>query len=177
MSKPSTAPFAKPRLMASTPTPFLLSLGSNLEPRVARLHHAIDLLTSTLGPVQSSHLYETSPVGYTDQPDFLNCCIAGQTDLSAEDLYAACKNVERSIGRLNRERWREREIDVDVILYGSTQVQNDVITIPHPRMQDRRFVLAPAAEIVPHMIDPRSGRSINELLQCCTDAGIVRILL
>lgn len=116
-------------------------------------------------------------MGYTDQPDFLNCCVAGQTDLSAEDLYAACKNVERSIGRQNRERWREREIDVDVILYGSDQIHNNVITIPHPRMQDRRFVLAPAAEIVPNMIDPRTGCTIEDLLKGCKDAGIVRILL
>lgn len=163
--------------MASTPTPFLLSLGSNLEPRAERMHLATSMLAAALGELVISHLYETSPVGYTDQPDFLNCCVAGQTILDAVELHATCKAIEQSIGRLNRERWREREIDIDVLLLGSMQVDTESLTLPHPRMHDRRFVLTPAAEIAPHMIDPRTGLRIEELLQGCKDAGTVRLLL
>jgi len=163
--------------MASTPTPFLLSLGSNLEPRAERMQLALSMLASTFGELVISHLYETSPVGYTDQPDFLNCCVSGITGFDAVELHATCKSVEQAIGRMNRERWREREIDIDVILLGSMQIETENLTLPHPRMQDRRFVLIPAAEIAPHMIDPRTGLRIEELLQGCKDAGIVRLLL
>lgn len=177
MSKQNTAPFAKRKFMASTPTPFLLSLGSNLEPRIERLQLATSLLSSTLGELVISQLYETSPVGYTDQPDFVNCCVVGHTILGAVELHATCKAVEQAIGRTNRERWREREIDIDVILLGSMQIETENLTLPHPRMQDRRFVLTPAAEIAPQMIDPRTGLRIEELLQGCKDAGIVRLLM
>jgi len=162
--------------VALMPTPFLLSLGSNLEPRVERLHDAIALLTSELGPLVVSAMYETSPVGYTDQPDFVNCCVTGVTTKTAHELYNLCTSVEHRIGRMSRERWREREIDIDVILFGTQQFADATITIPHPRMQDRLFVLVPAAEIAPHMIDPRTGRMIEQVLQGCTDEGTVRIL-
>lgn len=162
--------------MAVSPMPFLLSLGSNLEPRAERIRRAITLLAEHLGPLVVSHLYETSPVGYSDQPDFLNCCVCGQTTVNAHALHTVCRSVEEEVGRERRERWREREIDVDVILLDDLVIDDPSVTIPHPRMQDRRFVLAPAAEIAPTMRDPRTGKTIAELLDACTDAGTVVML-
>ncbi|MDZ4745679.1 MAG: 2-amino-4-hydroxy-6-hydroxymethyldihydropteridine diphosphokinase [bacterium] len=158
-------------------TRVLLSLGSNLEPRAERIETALVLLKQhALTEMIASHVYTTEPVGFRDQPDFLNVAVAGQTTLSAFELFKACKEIEHTMGRQHRKQWREREIDIDVILYGNVVVERDDLLIPHPRMSERRFVLAPASEIAGDMVDPRSQKTIAELLVECTDNSNISVL-
>ncbi len=142
----------------------LLALGANLEPRRERIEEAMRLLElEALADARRSSMYATEPVGYTDQPDFLNAAITGTTSLGAEELFRVCKDIERRIGRQHRDRWREREIDIDIILYGVQVIDTPLLTIPHPRMHERAFVLDPAAEIAPDMIHPVLGTTIGQL--------------
>lgn len=145
-------------------TRVLLALGANLEPRRERIEEAMRLLElEALTDARRSSMYATAPVGYTDQPDFLNAAIMGMTSLNAEELFRTCKDIEGRIGRQHRARWREREIDIDIILYGLQVIDTPVLTIPHPRMHERAFVLDPAAEIAPDMIHPVLGTTIGQL--------------
>ncbi len=155
----------------------LLSLGSNIGPRKRRLQDAVRSIAGNIvSEVRCSSVYETDPVGYTDQPAFLNLVLVGETTLSPKDLHEACKQLEVAQGRQHRQRWREREIDIDVILYGDEQISTDVLTIPHPHHQDRRFVLEPAVEVAPDLVDPNSGCTLSELLTICQDTSEVRII-
>jgi len=123
-----------------------------------------------------SPLYVTAPVGYVDQPDFYNAAIVGTSAASAEDLHRELKNAESAVGRLHRERWREREIDVDIIIIDGVVVDNETLTIPHPRMRERRFVLQPSADIAADLVDPRTGLTVAELLDVCPDtSSVVRL--
>lgn len=152
----------------------LLSIGSNIEPRRRRLHDAFAIIsTSVLENATVSPLYVTAPVGYVDQPDFYNAAIVGTSAASAEDLHHQLKNVESTIGRLHRERWREREIDVDIIIIEGLVVNTDTLTIPHPRMRERRFVLQPSADVAADLVDPVTGRTVAELLDVCPDTSSV----
>ena len=153
----------------------LLSLGSNIGPRKRRIRDAIQRIsTSIMSNVKVSSLYETEPIGFTEQPKFINVVITGETELSATDLHEACKGLELAQGRVHRDQWREREIDIDVILYGDEVIESDRLTVPHPRMRDRRFVLVPATEIAPDLVDPATGCSMRELLAICEDKGEVK---
>lgn len=155
----------------------LLSLGSNIGPRKRRLRDAVRSIASNiLTDVRCSSIYETDPVGYTEQAPFLNIALVGETRLSATDLFEACKGLEIAQGRQHRERWREREIDIDVILYADEQLSTEHLTVPHPQFHERRFVLQPAAEIAPTMADPASGCTIAELLAICLDTSGVTIV-
>ncbi len=137
-------------------TKVLLSLGSNLNDRKANILSAIELmkLSGALTDVEVSSFYETAPVGVTDQPGFLNIAVAGLTSLLPSELLPVLKGIEKQIGRIERERWHEREIDIDIILYGTHVFLSEDICIPHPRAVERRFVLVPSAEIAGDMLHP-----------------------
>lgn len=155
----------------------VLSLGSNIGPRKRRLRDAVrSIAGNILSDVRCSSVYETDPVGYTDQPAFLNLALVGETTLSAPDLHEACKQLEVVQGRQHRERWREREIDIDVIIYGDEQIANESLTIPHPHLAERRFVLQPIVEIAPEVVDPNTGCTFAELLTICLDTSGVRVV-
>ena len=155
----------------------MLSLGSNIGPRKRRLRDAVrSIALNILTDVQCSSIYETDPVGYTEQGPFLNIVLVGQTTLSPTDLYEACKGLEVAQGRQHRERWREREIDIDVIFYGDEIMTSEHLQIPHANVQERRFVLQPALEVAPKLVDPRTGCTIEELLAICLDHSGVRIV-
>jgi 2-amino-4-hydroxy-6-hydroxymethyldihydropteridine diphosphokinase len=126
-----------------------LALGSNLGDRLANLQRAAGLLALMKGIrlVKSSRVYETEPVGGPPQPDYLNAVIEAATTLSPRELLEACLAVEREMGRERRERWGPRVIDVDVLTYGDEQVKEAGLQIPHPRMAERGFVLAPLLEL------------------------------
>ena len=130
-----------------------LGLGSNVGDRLDNLRRAAELLGATPGlrVMRSSRVYETDPVGGPSQPDFLNAVVEVDTDLSAIELLAACQAVERQMGRdRDREvRWGPRTIDVDVLTYGRDEVRSAApfLEVPHPRMDERGFVLIPLLEL------------------------------
>jgi 2-amino-4-hydroxy-6-hydroxymethyldihydropteridine diphosphokinase len=161
--------------MKSPSTIVLLGLGANVGDREQALSRAVALLLerkAIYAPAISS-LYETEPVGYTDQPSFLNMAVMAGTMLLPAKLLAVCKEVERHIGRIARPRWHEREIDIDILLYhNKIMAQNDLV-IPHPHMHERKFVLVPAAEVAPRMLHPLYRKTIEELLHLCPDTAHV----
>ncbi len=131
-----------------------LGLGANLGDRAAQLAEALLRLDAVDGIhlVAVSPVYRSAPWGVEDQPDFLNLCVRIETGLAPLALLAACKAVETAMGRQVRERWGPREIDVDVLLMASAAMETPELTLPHPRMFQRRFVLAPLADLVPDWI-------------------------
>jgi 2-amino-4-hydroxy-6-hydroxymethyldihydropteridine diphosphokinase len=126
-----------------------LGLGSNVGDRLANLQSAVDLLEAAPGirVLRSSRVYETAPVG-PPQPDYLNAVVEVDSDLEAKALLEACLGVERRLGRVRGERWGPRSIDVDVLTYGEASIDEPGLTVPHPRMHERAFVLAPLLELV-----------------------------
>ncbi len=144
--------------------PVLLSLGSNIGNRLGYLESALCAIVERnyLAELCCSPIYESAPVGYHDQPYFLNFCITGRTSLEPDQLHCKLKELERELGRQHRPRWHEREIDLDIILYGSRIHQSVHLEIPHPRALERAFVLIPACAIASDWIVPTSGRTIAE---------------
>ncbi len=154
----------------------LLGLGANLGDREQALRSAITSLVerrAIYAPVLSS-VYETEPVGYTDQPPFLNMVVAAGTLLLPDKLLAVCRETERALGRVERAQWHEREIDIDILLYRNRIMTTDDFSVPHPRMHERRFVLEPAAEIAAHVVHPVLRKTMAELLEQCSDNSGVR---
>jgi 2-amino-4-hydroxy-6-hydroxymethyldihydropteridine diphosphokinase len=126
-----------------------LALGSNVGDRLASLRRAVELLDRTDGiaVVGSSRVYETAPVGGPPQGDFLNAVVDVETSLSARDLLRACLAVEEAMGRKRTARWGPRTIDIDILTYGDAAIDEPGLTVPHPRMHERGFVLAPLLEL------------------------------
>jgi 2-amino-4-hydroxy-6-hydroxymethyldihydropteridine diphosphokinase len=152
-----------------------LGLGSNIGDRLAFLQSAISELERVDGitVVSLSSIYETEPVGKKDQPDFLNMALELETDADVTALHATCKEIERRIGRGGTERWGPREIDIDLLYYGDAVVSTDRLTVPHPEIVTRRFVLIPLSELDRNFVDPVRRCSIGELLALCRDTGRV----
>ncbi|HYU19982.1 MAG TPA: dihydropteroate synthase [Chloroflexota bacterium] len=137
-------------------TPVYLGLGANLSDRAANLAAAIHMLSERPGVrvIRRSSLYETSPVGPDGQPDFLNSVLEAETTLGPLDLLASLKQIERALGRQPGPRWGPRPIDLDILLFGERQISSPDLTVPHPRLWDRLFVLEPLAELAPDLPAP-----------------------
>jgi 2-amino-4-hydroxy-6-hydroxymethyldihydropteridine diphosphokinase len=151
-----------------------LSLGSNIGDRESHLREAIARLAS-LGHVQAvSSFYETEPVEFTDQAWFVNCAVALETDQSPAEVLAAVLELERQMGRQRIQKKGPRAIDIDILLFGNTVVETPGLTIPHPAMARRRFVLEPLAEIAPEARHPVLNKSIEELLHELSSGQIVK---
>lgn len=137
-----------------------IALGANLGDRLATLQSAIDRL-SELGSVSAiSAIYETDPVGYLDQPQFFNAVARVETTLPASELMAALLEIEAELGRVRTFANAPRAIDLDLLLYGDEVIDELGLTVPHPRMLDRAFVLAPLSDIAGEVSHPVTGRSI-----------------
>lgn len=126
-----------------------LGLGSNLGDRLGNLCRAADLLAALPGVcvLRSSRIYETEPVGGPPQGPYLNAVLEVECDLGPRELLAACGRIEAELGRVRAERWGARTIDVDILTYGAERIAEPALEVPHPRMHERAFVLAPLAEL------------------------------
>lgn len=143
-----------------------LGLGSNLGDRKAYLKAAIDGLRFILTDIKESSIYETDPQYVTDQPVFLNQVISGKTDLEALEFLKRCQDIQKQLGRMPQVmRFGPREIDIDILSFGDVVLQADTIEIPHPRLHERLFVLEPLCEIDPNWICPRTGESVQRLIE------------
>lgn len=153
-----------------------LSLGSNLGDREASIRKALDLIARLPDTHMErvSSFYETEPVGYTEQPDFINAVALIETSLSPADLLHELLGVEKEMGRVRNMRWGPRVIDIDTLLYDHAAIDTAELTIPHPRMTERAFVLAPLAEIAPDIILP-DGRTPGDALAAIGDQGVHRM--
>ena len=137
-----------------------VGLGANLGDREGTIRAAVAELP---GVVAVSTLRETDPVGITDQPRFLNGVAALETELTPRELLDVLLAVERRLGRERGQRWGPRTIDLDLLLYGDGVIDETGLTIPHPRLHERRFVLEPLAELAPALVVPGRGR-VKDLL-------------
>ena len=158
-----------------------LSLGSNVGDRERQLREAIALLEGVGRVVAVSSFYETEPVEFTDQGWFLNCAVALETATTAEKLMAALLEIERQMGRQRVQKKGPRTIDLDILLLvdeltGDAVIESAVLTIPHPAMHQRRFVLKPLSEIAPEARHPVLKKTVRELLDALPSGQAVRKL-
>jgi 2-amino-4-hydroxy-6-hydroxymethyldihydropteridine diphosphokinase len=141
-----------------------VGLGSNLGDRKRNLHEAVERLRE-VGLVRVSAFRDTDPVGVVAQPNFLNAVAELSSDLSPRELLDRLLEIERALGRdrTKEERWGPRTIDLDLLLYGDKVIDEPGLTLPHPRLAERRFVLEPLNELAPDLVLP-DGRPIKDLL-------------
>lgn len=153
----------------------LLSLGSNTNDPQRQLETAIAHLNSLtkISVTGISAKYSTPPWGKTDQPDFLNMAVTIQTTYNVVELMENILSIEEKMGRIREEKWGPRNIDVDIVLFDDIICRNDFVTVPHPHMESRRFVLQPASEIAGAMRHPVLNKTISELLAVCPDSSVV----
>lgn len=139
-----------------------LALGSNVGDRLGHLREAVEGLARVVQVDAVSSVYETDPVGYEDQPDFLNAVLVGVTGLGPRELLEAAHRLEAAAGRRRSFPDAPRELDVDLVLYGGLVVRGPDLTVPHPRWKERSFVLGPLADVAPGWVDPETGRTVEE---------------
>lgn len=157
---------------------YFLSLGSNIGDRRRYLHSAVELLRQRRTSIEKlSSIYETEPVGKADQPYFLNQCIQVSSELYPLDFLHFCQSIENTLGRVRREKWQPRTIDIDILLSNVEIIRTNELTIPHPLMTQRRFVLQPLAEIGADVIHPLEKKNMRELLERCRDTTTCVLVL
>jgi dihydropteroate synthase/2-amino-4-hydroxy-6-hydroxymethyldihydropteridine diphosphokinase len=152
-----------------------LSLGTNLGSRHENLQFAIDALGEVAAIEAISPVYETAPWGLTDQPEFLNICLKVRTLLEPASFLANCQEIERKMGRVPSRKWGPRLIDIDLIYFNDWILEDDELVLPHRQIEQRAFVLAPLADIDIDLVDPRTGKSVSEMLEK-VDASSVNLL-
>jgi 2-amino-4-hydroxy-6-hydroxymethyldihydropteridine diphosphokinase len=141
-----------------------LGLGSNIGDRLQNLQAAINALEPEVHPVECSPVYETPPWGYLDQPNFLNQVVKAETELSPGELLRYLKEIEKDLGRQDSFLNGPRKIDLDIIFFDDAVIESPPITIPHPRMDDRGFVLLPLADLAPEFKHPVLDLSVQDML-------------
>lgn len=149
-----------------------LGLGTNLGQRRLNLKRAVAGLAAGMRITAVSPVYETPPWGVTEQPPFLNMCLAARTTLSPPALLAFAKNLEIEMGRKPAERWGPRLIDIDLLFYDNLIVSDGTIAVPHPRLHERAFVLAPLADIGPDFVHPLRGLTVTQMAAAVDMAGV-----
>lgn len=154
-----------------------LLIGGNMGDRISNLAKAADLLEKETGKIiKRSSIYETGAWGNTNQPDFLNQVIIIQTALSAADYIRQIFSIENTMGRVRTEKNAPRIIDIDILFFNDAVINEEHLTIPHPQIQNRRFVLIPMNELSPALVHPVLHQTISNLLSTCKDALEVRLL-
>ncbi|WP_170005998.1 2-amino-4-hydroxy-6-hydroxymethyldihydropteridine diphosphokinase [Bacillus fonticola] len=144
-----------------------LSLGSNMGDRSRFLQDAVEALTKdkAINVVQVSSLYETDPVGFEDQAPFLNSVVAIDTTFHPQELLRCIQTIEQTLGRTRLFRWGPRTIDLDILLFNQENYKSETLTIPHPRLHERAFVLVPLLEIAPSAQLPGMDKPLSEILE------------
>lgn len=151
-----------------------LGLGSNLGDRQHNLARAVELLAEKVSIEKLSSLYETEPIGYREQPWFLNAVCEATTSLTPEELLTLAKEIEAALGRLPSFPNAPRPIDIDILFYGNEIIHSPQLTIPHPRLEERVFVLLPLAEIAPDLVHPVSREKVKEMVEKVEGLGEVK---
>ena len=152
------------------------ALGSNVGDRAAMLARAVaEMNRAGLRVRRQSSLYETEPVGGPPQPWFLNAVVEAETDLSSERVLQALQQIEQEMGRQRTIPCGPRTLDLDILLDGDRVIRGGELEIPHPRLAQRRFVLAPLAELAPALMHPLLRKTVAELLAEISDGGLVRL--
>ncbi|MEQ9064114.1 MAG: 2-amino-4-hydroxy-6-hydroxymethyldihydropteridine diphosphokinase [Vicingaceae bacterium] len=151
-----------------------LSLGSNLGDRLENLQRATVAIGKSMGNViHVSSVFESAPWGVDNQADYLNLALMLHSDLEIDSLMSEIQKIERALGRDRKEKWGPRTVDIDILLVGDQAIKKEGISIPHPEMINRRFVLQPLSEIAPKAIHPVENQTVEQLLDKCPDKGAV----
>lgn len=151
-----------------------LSLGSNKGDKVNNLEKSCELISERMGQItRLSAFYETQAWGKTDQDDFVNQVAEIQTSLSPQEVLEQIFYIEKSLGRAREEKWGPRIIDLDILYYSNEKIIEKDLTIPHPEIQNRNFVLIPLVEIAPNIVHPVFNKTNKELLDICSDSQSV----
>jgi 2-amino-4-hydroxy-6-hydroxymethyldihydropteridine diphosphokinase len=154
-----------------------LSLGTNLGQRRQNLERAVAGLGEVMEITAVSPIYQTPPWGLTDQPDFLNLCLEATTDLTPHQLLHFNQQLEKRIGRIKEIHWGPRLIDIDILFYDDISSCSEKLTIPHPQIGQRAFVLVPLADIAPDLVHPQTGQTVREMVAQVDTSGVVAIRL
>lgn len=154
-----------------------LSIGSNIGDRLETFQSAIQLLdrNDKIRLEDVSSIYETDPVGYTDQACFLNAVIKITTSLNPEELLQTCLFIESELGRKREIRWGPRTLDLDILLYNQENIETESLIVPHPRMQERAFVIIPLMELDPNIKLPNVNAALDDILNQIPDKEGVRL--
>jgi 2-amino-4-hydroxy-6-hydroxymethyldihydropteridine diphosphokinase len=151
-----------------------LALGTNLGDRPANLRAAIDSFPPAVIVLVESPVYETPPWGVIDQPAFLNMAVRGETALPPLELLRRLKGLEAELGRRPGVRWGPRLIDIDILFYDDLVIDQPGLTVPHPRLHERAFVLVPLSDLAPDLVHPLLRKSVRELLAGVDAQGVKR---